>query len=207
MKELICFLLGAGIGAGATYLIIKEKYKKLADEEIASVRDTFKERLSKIEATLNDEQKAKIDIVHKIPGPTPDDPVDIKIQIDEDNKKNLVEKLGYSVGVDLSEDESQSVDNVIKIDTHDAHAPYILSEEEFGEFGNDEETLILYADGVLATEEDELVDDVEALLGNCLEAFEDDEETLYVRNQDREVDYTILRSEKMFKDIMPEGDE
>jgi len=44
MKYGICFIVGAGIGSVVTWKLLEEKYKKLADEEIASVVETFKNR-------------------------------------------------------------------------------------------------------------------------------------------------------------------
>lgn len=111
--------------------------------------------------------------------------------------------LGYSTGVDLSEETDHSAERIAQIGS----APYVITEDEFGEFGNDEETLIFYADGVLATEDDDPIDDVEELVGNCLNKFGEYDERLYVRNQERETDYIILRSEKLWADITPEVDE
>ena len=67
--------------------------------------------------------------------------------------------------------------------------------------------MIFYADGVLATEDDDPIDDIGELVGNCLNEFGEYDERLYVRNQEREIDYIILRSEKLWADITPEVDE
>ena len=118
---------------------------------------------------------------------------------------DLLNDLGYSVGVDLSNEEHDHMVDVNVGKTYDA--PFIISEQEFGEYGNEEITLLLYADKVLATEDDEIVDDPESILGNCLDEFEEYDEVMYVRNGNTETDYIILRSEKNFSDINTEVDE
>lgn len=212
MNKTVAFLLGAGIGSVATYFVTKRIIEQRADEEIESVVTTFKERFDKVSEVLTDEQREQLDIYvpakeegitfkeepkiipQKGPYPTPER---------NETQKEYEEKmndLGYSVGVDLSEEKDQSAESIVNLGS----APYVITEDDFGEFGNDEETLILYADNVLATEDDEVITDVEELLGDCLNEFGKYDERLYVRNQEREIDYIILRSEKMYKDIAPE---
>ena len=42
MKNLLFFITGAAIGSVVTWKLIEKKYKDIADEEIASVIETFK---------------------------------------------------------------------------------------------------------------------------------------------------------------------
>ena len=79
----------------------------------------------------------------------------------------------------------------------------MLPDDEFGEFGNEEVTLIYYNDGILATEDDEPIEDPTELLGNCLDMFDPYESMIYIRNQEKEIDYVVLRSEKDWADVSP----
>ena len=202
MNKIVSFILGAGIGSVTTYFVVKKTIQERADEEIESVVTTFKERYDKIEKILTDEQKEKIGVYSsekefKV--------IEPDIQTEEEPYKDKVEDLGYSVGVDLSENNDKHVDNITQIDDVKIDmAPYTISEEEFGEFGNEEMTLILYADGVLADEQDQLIDDPESLLGNCLEEFGEYDDALYVRNESKEIDFVVIRSDKTFDDVNPE---
>ena len=204
MNKIIIFALGVAAGSTGTYFAVKKAIEARTDKEIESVVKTFKERFDKIEEILTDEQKEKLGI-HS---PS----ISLKEQLEQssevitnkeiqlDDYEQKVKDIGYSTGVDLSEKTDQHVESITNI----ASAPYVITEEEFGEFGNEEETLIFYADGILATEDDDPIDDVENLVGDCLKEFGEYDEVLYVRNQEREIDYTILKSEKMWKDIIPE---
>ena len=49
MRELIAFSLGAAIGAGVTYLCIREKYRQIAQDEIDSMKAYYDSKEEKVE--------------------------------------------------------------------------------------------------------------------------------------------------------------
>lgn len=210
MNKVIIFALGVAAGSTGTYFAVKKAIEARTDKEIESVVETFKERFDKVEAILTDEQKEELGIYSPSKEMLKDEPIEENhpkpTEERNETQKNYEQEmrnLGYSTGVDLSEETDHSAERIAQIGS----APYVITEDEFGEFGNDEETLIFYADGVLATEDDDPIDDIEELVGNCLNEFGEYDERLYVRNQERETDYIILRSEKLWADITPEVDE
>lgn len=210
MNKFIVFTIGVAAGSVGTYFAVKKAIEARTDKEIESVVETFKKRFDKIEAILTDEQKEELGIYSPSNEILKDEPIEINrpkpTEERDETQKNYeqeMKNLGYSTGVDLSEETDHSAERIAQIGS----APYVITEDEFGEFGNDEETLIFYADGVLATEDDDPIDDIEELIGNCLNEFGEYDERLYVRNQERETDYIILRSEKLWTDITPEVDE
>lgn len=76
--------------------------------------------------------------------------------------------------------------------------PKIIPFEEYGSTGYlDEVTLYFYQeDGVLATEDNEILTDVEAILGDALTKFgfdKNDEKVIYVRNYSRSTDYEVSK--------------
>ena len=209
MNKAIIFGLGVAAGSVGTYFAVKKAIDARPDKEIESVVASFKERFDKMESILTDEQREELGIYSPSKEILKDEPIEInhpKLIEERNETQNNYEqemrKLGYSTGVDLSEGTDNHAESITQIGS----APYVITEDEFGEFGNDEETLIFYADGVLATEDDDPIDDVEELIGNCLSEFGEYDERLYVRNQEREIDYIVLRSEKLWVDIAPEVD-
>lgn len=210
MNKAIIFGLGVAAGSVGTYFAVKKAIEARTDKEIESVVETFKERFDKMESILTDEQREELGIYSPSKEIFKDEPIEINHPkpIEERNEiqnnyEQEMKNLGYSTGVDLSEGTDNHAESITQIGS----APYVITEDEFGEFGNDEETLIFYADGVLATEDDDPIDDVKELIGNCLNEFGEYDERLYVRNQEKEIDYIILRSEKLWVDIAPEVDE
>lgn len=84
--------------------------------------------------------------------------------------------------------------------------PYVISPEEFGELGDDYETISLtyYADGVLADEMDEPIEDVDDIVGkdslNHFGEYEDD--SVFVRNDRMRCDYEILLDSRKYSDVV-----
>lgn len=194
MNKGVTFLVGLGVGSVVTYLFTKKVIQQKADEEISSVVDTFKKRFDELEKTTKskentEEINSKMEIKDELVKKTP------TISAVKEEVKSVIDDLGYSIGVDSSEEKH--IDNTV----NQLNIPYVISEEEFGEIGNDEETLYYYADGVLADEQDNIVFDVYTTIGNSLTQFGEFDETMYVRNEEREIDYVIVRSEKKFSDI------
>lgn len=84
-------------------------------------------------------------------------------------------------------------------------APYVISPEEFGDLDDyDTTSLWYYADSVLADDNDEIVDDVEEIVGvDSLAQFnEHGEDSVYVRNDALRCDYEILRDFGKYSEII-----
>ena len=48
ISNIIIFAVGAAIGSAVTWKVVKDKYSKIADEEIRSVKETFAKRAIKL---------------------------------------------------------------------------------------------------------------------------------------------------------------
>ena len=85
--------------------------------------------------------------------------------------------------------------------------PYIIPPEDFGDYP-DYETISLtyYNDKVLTDEYNEIVDDIDDLIGedslNHFGEYEDD--SVFVRNDALKVDYEILLDPANYRDIAPQ---
>lgn len=182
------FILGTAIGVAASWKIAQTKYEKIAQEEIDSVKETYsKKRKENIETleNLNDQLKDEIKRVGKVTEEKPD--------IMEYAAK--LQKEGYT---DYTSD-SEPAENIEDVDA--GPKPYVISPEEFGE--NDfYETISLtyYADGVLADDTDERIEDVDNIVGyDSLEHFgEYEDDAVHVRNDRLKTDYEIILDERNY---------
>ena len=82
--------------------------------------------------------------------------------------------------------------------------PYVISPDEFGnEFDYEEVSLTYYADGVLTDDQDNIIEDVEGLVGldslNHFGEYEDD--SVFVRNDALQTDYEILADLRNYSDV------
>lgn len=184
MNKLFIFLAGVSIGSVVTFKFVEKKYKRIADEEIASVKESY------------GKQKQI------------DDACDYKKGASETFKQgvedateyiSIVKENGYSNTKYLEMNKKKEIDDVEK--------PYVIPPEEFGIYSDyDTISLTYYADGVVADDDDELMDveDVESAVGmdslNHFGEYEDD--SVFVRNDRRRVDYEILLSNKEYSDVL-----
>lgn len=196
MKNLLCFVTGAAIGSVVTWKLIEKKYKDLADEEIESVIETFKNRKPRITKDNVKETVEKVINKYKEPKETVEDivtaegySIENEEEIDEDDESN------YTV----------NVDNVIEVVT-----PYVITPEQFGEYNEyGTKTLTYYADNVLTDEIDNPItsDEMITMIGpDALDHFgEYEDDSVYIRDEINEMDYEILKSEKKFSEIPVRG--
>ena len=99
-----------------------------------------------------------------------------------------------------SEDDAEE-----DVDSHNDESIYFITEDEFVNIGDHStETLYYFNDNNILTDEDHnKIDDVYGYIGNCnlKEAFEKNgEDTLYIRNDDKYVDYEIINTDSYIND-------
>lgn len=177
LSKFFIFATGAIVGSVATWYILKPYYEKLANEEIESVKEAFRERYQ--------EEKVKDNDISEDNGPG--------------NVADVIEDLKkeYKQITDIYTN-GEEVTNVTK-------RPYIISPEDFGErAGYDAETLTYYADGVLTYDTGVPVDDVDDVVGLGFETHfgEYEEDSVHVRNEKYETDYEILRDLQNYSDVI-----
>ena len=178
IKSVAMFAAGAATGSVATWLLLKKKYEKFAQEQIDSVKEVFSKR-----------EKEIVDIPEEAPKETQESEAyeDPEIAIYRD----VLTGLGYT---NRSKEDDKSMD-----------APYVIPPEEFGEFEDYRRyNLTYYADGVLADEDNELVDDVDDVVGlNSLNHIGDYEpDSVHVRNDRLRCDYEILLDHRNYSDVI-----
>lgn len=180
LSYLLAFATGALIGSAATWYFVKDKYEKLAQEEIDSVKETFKK-------SYEDQETKHEEEIHKVENKY----YNSIAQNYNYEKKSRPEAI-------LEEDEEE--EEVRKMDE-----PYVIKPYEFGDYIDYEQISLLYfADGVLADEDTlDVIDDIEETVG---EYFADhfgeyEEDSVYVRNDTKRCEYEILKDERQYKDV------
>lgn len=192
MKNLLCFVAGAAIGSVVTWKLIEKKYKDLADEEIESVIETFKNRKPRI---TKDEIKETVEkVINKWKEP-------------KETVEDIVTAEGYSIENEEEIDEDDESNYTVNVDNGiDVVTPYVITPEQFGEYNEyGTKTLTYYADNVLTDEIDNPItsDEMVIMIGpDALDHFgEYEDDSVYIRDEMNEMDYEILKSEKKFSEI------
>lgn len=196
MKNLLCFVTGAAIGSVVTWKLIEKKYKDLADEEIESVIETFKNRKPRI--TKDNVKETVEKVINKYKEPK---------EIVED----IVTSERYSIENEEEIDEDDESNYTVNIDNDDTViTPYVIEPERFGEYNEyGTKTLTYYADNVLTDEIDNPItsEEMVTMIGpDALDHFgEYEDDSVYIRDEMNEMDYEILKSEKKFSEIPERG--
>ena len=204
LKGVLIFVLGAAAGSLATWKLIEKKYKDIAQEEIDSVKDTFsKMKKNEYPDKLEDypdfeefDDSDDSDDVEEEPKP--------EQKIDRNNKPDIVEyakilsESGYTNYAERQDKkEKKGVEPV------EDERPYVISPDEFGEKdGYENVTLTYYADGVLTDYFDNVISNVDEVVGfDSLDHFgEYEDDVVFVRNEKMETDYEILRDLRDFNE-------
>lgn len=182
-KGLCIFAAGALAGAAVTARIVREKYQQEAEEEIAEMRDYYREL----------RKNAK----------TPDE--NIMLEEDENNKedkevkedsKNEYDEIvkNYTNYTQYNDTETKENKKEEK-EERTNYEPFIIDAEEFGEDPSyDTTTLTYYKDKVLTNDLDDVIDYSVAGEEN-LKIFDEypDCKAIYVRDDIYMVDYEIIR--------------
>lgn len=185
MKDLlikgVVFLAGGIVGSVVTWKLVKTKYEQIANEEIESMREYYDNKKKKL-TEENAHEAGKIIADGLNDGlKNPD-----KLSVQEIRDK--VQELGY-INDEIMSKKKEEVKSDMK-------KPYVVVPEETWEQDYPTITLTYYeGDGVLADEHDKIIGNADELVGEDFAShfgeYEDD--SVYIRNDDLQVYYEILR--------------
>lgn len=187
MKKLtgiFAFVAGAAVGAATSWYVAKNKYERLAQEEIDSVKEAFCGIVS------NEETEE-----------CPEEPEDSEDPQDSQEEicvyEGLIDGLGYTDYNGNEEEDDLKIRATKK--------PYVIPPDEFAELEDYGVcSLTYYADKVLADELDEMVEDIEDTIGfESLAHFgEYEEDSVFVRNDRIKCDFEILLDNRLYTDVL-----
>ena len=184
LSNVLLFATGAVVGSLVTWRIFKSRYEIVDDveEKIDETEDESEEEDPEVlESKMNYKKPPLKDYV------------------------KMVETYGYKPKTHMEEVEEELANG--EQGDEDVYEPFIIRPEEYGEL-HAYETLSLnyYADGVLTDDLDNPIEDVESLVpADFADHFgEYDDNAVFVRNDNLECDYEILRDLRKFTDVVGE---
>lgn len=188
---LFIFALGASIGSLVTYKVVSSKYKQIAQEEIDSVKEVFLNRIREELTNSNVESKGTVEKQESKAKKAKDKPNIIEYA-------TILKDMNYS---SFSNDD----DEEMEAEEYMNNEPYVIAPEELGEVDNYEViSLTYYSDEVLTDDNDDIIEDVEDVVGtDALSSFGDyEDDSVFVRNDRLQCDFEILADERAYADII-----
>lgn len=176
-KGLCIFAAGALAGAAVAARVVREKYQQEAEEEIAEMRDYYRE-LRKNAKTPNEDAIVEEDK-----------------EVKEDSKNEYDEIVKNYTNYTQYNDTETKENKKEEKEERTNYEPFIIDVEEFGEDPTyDTATLTYYKDKVLTNDLDDVIDYSVAGEEN-LKIFDEhpDCKAIYVRDDIYMVDYEIIR--------------
>ena len=135
LSNLFIFTAGAAIGSVVTWKLVKNKYARIAQEEIETIRDWYMQR----------NQSAPVEPVEEEPAP-------VVQQVPEFTEQDRIDYANIANA--YSNNNEKGVPAPVK-------RPYVISPDEFDEIGYQTVSLTLYEDGVVEDDRFYVLDDEE----------------------------------------------
>lgn len=182
LNKVIIFAVGAAIGSAATWFILDKKYEKMVKEEAESIKE---------------ELQRKYDIQNGS---------EEKPEVEEGEPREKLSDLAKTYA-ELIKKNKYSEDNT---EVSRAKGPYVISPDEYGEIDDYElVSLTYYADKILADDNDDIIENVDELIGLAsLETFgEYEEDSVFVRNDELEKDFEILLDVRSYSEVVYASEE
>lgn len=186
MNKVIAFVVGAAAGSLLTWKLLEKKYKQMADEEIAAVKEYFR----------NKEDETKEELIERF---VEED----KLDGTRTEYTKMVNDMGYTSVSRSTEYSVEEDGSVYMAPGPEEVAPYVISPEEYGAKTNYRiKCWTHYADGIITDDDDEIVWNPESIIGDALNHFGDyEDDSVHVRNENTGCDYEILKNEHTFSEV------
>jgi len=216
----LTFVLGAGAGFLVAKKVLDKKYAVLVEEEIASVREAFERINARKQAQEEREDLEKPESTSENTYTPPIEPktdpngVLTRSSLDNDPYENAKrdyhkisekkspavaksksKKLTAKIEKEVRDDAGKTEQDMLNETRVDRASPYVIDDIQYSEEYDHHDKVSLYyyrVDGVLTEENEELVDDIENLIGHeALKAL-DMQTNVWVRNEPLGIDYEII---------------
>lgn len=187
LSSVIIFCGGVFIGGFLTWDFFKTKYEKIADEEIASVKETFEHREPRSDKNYKVEEalKGNDEYINVSPGVAERI---IKI-IDSNGYRN------YSNTAIETNKKGGTADMELK-------QPYVITPEQYEDnVDYTKVSLTWYSDEVLEDDWGNVLDPDDVIGSDALKTFgQYEKDSVFVRDDDEQIDYEVLLDTRSYKE-------
>lgn len=187
LSSVIIFCGGVFIGGFLTWDFFKTKYEKIADEEIASVKETFEHREPRPDKNYNVEEVFKDNDAYINVAPGVAERI-IQI-IDSNGYRN------YSNTAIETDKKGGTADMELK-------QPYVITPEQYEDnVDYTKVSLTWYSDEVLEDDWGNVLDPDDVIGSEALKTFgQYEKDSVFVRDDDEQIDYEVLLDTRSYKE-------
>ena len=187
LSYVIAFIAGSAIGSLVTYELTYRKFEKKATDEINHAYAEIEKRYGNYDSdkdNTEDNPEKESESVKQV--------IDNESVLKEYSDK--VKNLNYAACF-VSDEEAED-----DTDMPDGEFPYIISADQFGDVDYTLVYLTYHADGALTDDMDDIIDNVDSVVGmkNLLTFEKEGTDEIFIRNDVRKCDYDITFSENNY---------
>lgn len=176
LSSAIIFCGGVFIGGFLTWDFFKTKYEKIANEEIASVKETFEHREHKSEKDYEIEEGLKAKAAYI----------------------NIIDTTGYKnySNVPIETDKKGGTADM------ELKQPYVITPEQYEDnVDYTKVSLTWYNDEVLEDDWGNVLDPDDVIGSEALKTFgQYEKDSVFVRDDDEQIDYEVLRDTRSYEE-------
>lgn len=191
-KEPLCFLGGLIVGGAVGVLIMRRRCDEQVNQAYEESRSYYNKKLAEVSAK-NRNKPAPAEIVKSI--------------VKDDSEPTVVqknpEKTDYTAYSTITKEDP--VDPVpVKTEPEEKEEQFVLISDEDYMYDHDYDkmTVVVYADGTLARDDDDDVLEVDETIGdgvyNAALNSGNPYDAIYVRNKERQIDYEVVTNDKTY---------
>lgn len=187
LSSVIIFCGGVFIGGFLTWDFFKTKYEKIADEEIASVKETFEHREPRPDKNYKVEEELKGNDAYINVSPGVAERI-VQI-IDSNGYRN------YSNTAIETDKKGGTADMELK-------QPYVITPEQYEDnVDYTKVSLTWYNDEVLEDDWGNVLDPDDVIGSDALKTFgQYEKDSVFVRDDDEQIDYEVLLDTRSYKE-------
>lgn len=176
LSSVIIFCGGIFIGGFLTWDLFKTKYEKIADEEIASVKETFEHRESRPDKNYKVEEELKGNDAYA-------NIIDSNSYRNYSNTTIETNKKGGTADMELNH-------------------PYVITPEQYEDnVDYTKVSLTWYSDEVLEDDWGNVLDPDDVIGRDALATFgQYEDDSVFVRDDDEQIDYEVLRDTRSYEE-------
>lgn len=186
LNNVIIFAAGAAVGGLVTWKVVESKYRKAVNDEIEALKEEYDKRLN-LKITVAKSQF--------------DDKPDLQ------EYASMVKQYGHAVNDNEEDYEIKHDHSEDEIREPDDKGIHVISPDDFDEYDDyDSNDYTYYADGILADEYGNIIDDIEETVGADFASHfgEYSRDAVHIRNDWLECDYEICKDLRNYYDVFPD---
>lgn len=194
LSKILIFTTGAAIGSVVTWKLVSDRYESTMQEEIQAIRDLYandddtdSEEESDESDEEDDNQKEEYEDIVKQNG---------YVQNSDEEYEDVEKKPRYVQYSEKKEEKKEGDEDMHK-------EPYVIDQDDWDDTDYEQEEVYCFADGVIANEMDEEIENAEELVGPHAAQWleESGQDWVYIRNDRLETDFVVLRDIRRYSEV------